>query len=181
MNADDVDDYWWRQRYDDALFARTGRLPGEPDPTGPGRPSRLLVTGSRNFSDAALMAESLLSAIDDYSLGLEVVVVHGNARGADRVADAAARKLGLLEPEPHDAKWNDPCRPTCRPGHRRPSPDGGTFCPAAGNYRNQAMVDLGADVMVAFPLGASTGTRDAMRRARQAGIPVREIEPGAKR
>jgi hypothetical protein len=76
-------------------------------------PSRLLVTGSRNFADAALMTESLLEAMDDFCLGLDVVVVHGNARGADRVAAAAARKLGILEPEPHDADWEAPCRDTC--------------------------------------------------------------------
>jgi hypothetical protein len=145
--------------------------------TEAGRPSRLLVTGSRSFADASVMTEALLSAIDDYCLGLKVVVVHGNARGADRIAADAARQLGLLEPEAHDAEWDGPCRPTCQRGHRRPGRGGGTICPAAGNYRNQAMVDLGADLVLAFPLGQSmfTGTRDCMRRAVAAGIPVREV------
>lgn len=146
----------------------------------PVRPSRLLVTGSRSFTDAELMTESLLDAMNDYCLGLEVVVVHGNAPGADRIAAAAARKLGLAV-EPHDADWDGPCRATCKPGHRRPAPrSAGTYCPAAGTYRNQDMVDMGADLLIAFPLGKSAGTRDAIQRARAAGIPVRVFEDRQK-
>ena len=173
-----MSDYWFQQRLDDAEFARTGRLPGQE--AEPDRPSRLLVTGSRHFENAALMAESLLAAIDDFCLGLEVVVVHGNARGADRIAATAARQLGLAV-EPHDADWDGPCRDSCKPGHRRPSPGGGTFCPAAGNYRNQLMVDLGADLCLALPIGTSPGTWDCVRRAKTAGIPVRVIGQGAGR
>lgn len=86
-------------------------------------PSRLLVAGGRQFDDAALMKDSILDAIDAYSLGLEVTVVHGNARGADRLAGAVARKLGLTV-EPHGANWDGPCRaakPASRGiGGRRP-------------------------------------------------------------
>ncbi len=172
------EDYWWAQRCDDALFALTGRLPGAADES---RPSRLLVAGGRQFDDAALMESSILDVIDAYSLGLEVDVVHGNARGADRLAGTVARKLGLTV-EPHDADWDGPCRDTCQPVHRRPSPVGsGTICPAAGNYRNDLMVSLGADACLALPRGRSSGTRDTVRRAKSAHIPVRVIEQGAKR
>jgi hypothetical protein len=37
------------------------------------------------------------------------------------------------------------------------------------------MVDLGADLVLAFPLGKSEGTRDCIRRATAAGIHVREV------
>lgn len=49
---------------------------------------------------------------------------------------------------------------------------------AAGLIRNQRMVDLGADLCLAFPLGESRGTWDCVARARKAGIEVRIIEPG---
>ena len=42
------------------------------------------------------------------------------------------------------------------------------------------MVDLGADVCLAFPLGESRGTRDCMRRASEAGIPVIDYDPAAR-
>jgi len=43
---------------------------------------------------------------------------------------------------------------------------------AAGPIRNQEMVDLGADVVFAFPLGESRGTNDCIQRAVKANIPV---------
>lgn len=57
-----------------------------------------------------------------------------------------------VEQEVHDADWNEYGR-------------------AAGPIRNQEMVDAGADVCLAFPTGGP-GTRDCMRRARDAGIRV---------
>ena len=50
---------------------------------------------------------------------------------------------------------------------------------AAGPDRNQRMVDSGADLCLAFPLDGSKGTQDCMRRARDAGIPVRDYSGGS--
>lgn len=41
-----------------------------------------------------------------------------------------------------------------------------------GPLRNEAMVQLGADVYVALPKGQSPGTRHCMGLAERAGIPV---------
>jgi hypothetical protein len=49
---------------------------------------------------------------------------------------------------------------------------------AAGVIRNQEMVDAGADVCFAFPTGEAKGTRDCIRRAEKAGIPVTIFEEG---
>lgn len=49
-----------------------------------------------------------------------------------------------------------------------------TYGNAAGPIRNQEMVDTKPDIVVAFPGG--TGTADAVRRARSAGIEVLEIK-----
>ena len=60
---------------------------------------------------------------------------------------------GLIEPEVWIADWK-------------------TFGKAAGPKRNQAMVDSGADLCIAFPSKGSTGTIDCVERAKAAGIPV---------
>jgi hypothetical protein len=111
--------------------------------------------------------------------------------GADWLADLAAQELGWhIERRPAD--WESPCRPECKPGHRR-TRSGKTFCPAAGNYRNGGMVQdmvaigapsgngecapfaglcLSARCRIARP-HESHGTADCIRRAREAQIPVR--------
>lgn len=117
---------------------------------------RVLVTGSRRWSDVQALEGALLAVWHDITqLGGDMVVVHGNARGADRLADAWARR-NTIPVERHPADWSL--------GRR------------AGPLRNQAMVNLGAHLVLAFPAGAATGTRDCMRRARAAGIEVVEVE-----
>ena len=142
---------------------------------------RILVTGSRDWGDWRTITKALIDAADGKPR--PVTVVHGCARGADVLAAHAARKLGW-EVEDHPARWDAPCREECKPGHRRTQRSGGTYCPAAGNYRNQAMVDLGANVCICFVMPCtnprctrprphdSHGASDCADRARAAGIPV---------
>ncbi len=112
---------------------------------------RILVTGSRYFSDFPIMRDAILQAAAN-SNGRPVTVVHGGARGADQMAARIARKHGF-QVEEHPADWD-------KHGRR------------AGPIRNQQMVDAGADICLAFPLGASRGTRGCMAAAYKAGIPV---------
>lgn len=148
--------------------------------------ARVIVTGSRVWSDADAIGAALLEAWHDAcQVGHDgIVVVHGAAPGADSLADLWAighRGLGV-DRDPYPADWSQcgpECRPECRPGHRRERRGGGEYCPTAGHRRNQAMVDAGALLCLAFPIGESTGTRDCMRRAVAAGIPVRDL--GAQR
>lgn len=167
-----MSDHWQRQRYEDAFYAEHGVLLGL-------KPARILVTGSRALTDAALVEDALAYAKARFS-PRPIVVVHGGADGADELAHVLASTFGMTM-ERWPADWTGPCRDTCRPGHRRKRRDGTEFCPAAGNYRNQAMVDAGAELALAFPVGKSTGTRDAIRRAEKAGIPVRVYEAGGVR
>lgn len=121
---------------------------------------RILVTGSRDWSDGP----AVYQAIDQYAYEIgpteQLTIVHGDCpTGADRIAKQWALEhdsRGVYE-EPHPALWDI---------------DG---YPQAGPMRNQRMVDLGADICLAFPLDGSRGTRDCMRRAKAAGIPVLEI------
>lgn len=108
---------------------------------------RLLVTGSRDWTDY----EHIYRVLEGFPKDTQLV--HGGARGADLLAHKAALKLGWLEPEVHKADWN-------------------SFGKRAGSLRNQAMVDLGADLCLAFPLEQSRGTWDCIQRAERADIPV---------
>lgn len=115
---------------------------------------RILITGSRDWADAQTVHDALEGQLVEHG---SIVVVHGAARGADSIADSWAKKKKAeghkVEVESYPADWN-------RHGK------------AAGPIRNQQMVDLGAHVTLAFPLGKSVGTRHAMRAAQKAGIRV---------
>ncbi|MFJ8677182.1 DUF2493 domain-containing protein [Streptomyces sp. NPDC093589] len=138
--------------------------------------ARILVTGSRSWSDARLLADTLLDVWHDATeLGHNsIVIVHGGADGADTLAGLWAAGQGL-DVEVHEADWSGPCGPECPPGHRKTNARGSDYCPLAGHRRNQQMIDAGADLVVAFQRAGSRGTADAMNRARKAGLPVRHI------
>jgi hypothetical protein len=141
------------------------------------REYRILITGSRHFGNLALLTFELAFAIGESGAHRdEIVVVHGGAQGADMMAASLADHYGCRTEE-HRADWEAPCRPSCQRGHRRKRRDGSTFCPAAGNYRNQEMVDAGAAVVLAFFQhgAANTGTSDCVRRAEAAGIRVKRF------
>ena len=140
---------------------------------------RVLVTGAREWPSRYLVFLELNNLAQEHNLkcGLgysltkeKMTVVHGYAyRGADRFADEWAECYGI--PERHEAKW--------RPG--------GVLDRGAGHKRNQEMVDLGADICLAFLMPCTKklckksglhythGTWDCVTRAQKAGIPVREV------
>ena len=140
---------------------------------------RVLVTGSREFDDAPLLAYRLGLAVG-YGLtrGWQVTVMHGaNRKGADKLADTIAGAHEGITVDRRRADWDAPCRDTCKRGHRCTRGDGTTYCPAAGNYRNQEMIDARPDICLAFfkEGAANTGTSDCVRRADAAGVPVRRF------
>ncbi|YCK35152.1 SLOG family protein [Actinomadura sp. ATCC 39365] len=146
---------------------------------------RILITGSRTWSDERIIWDAITHAIDQAAANgeHEFVVVHGHCpRGADAIADFyCADQAGwrdnanqVLAVERYPADWAR-CSPACPPGpHRRNGRAGFTYCPLAGHHRNQQMVDLGADILLAFIRNNSRGATDCTRRARAAGIQVRE-------
>lgn len=113
---------------------------------------RILITGSRDWTDE----KAIFNAITEEVFGKDVTqitLIHGAARGADSIADKVARFYNL-HVEVYPADWQ---------AHGK----------AAGPIRNQQMIDLGADVCLAFPKGESRGTRHCMKQAKKAGITVR--------
>ena len=147
----------------------------------------LLVTGSRDWQGPDrrdVMRTALQQAWDEArEAGCgRMVVVHGAARGADSMAVAWTKgRPGVLE-VPVVPDWDGPCGKRCRAGHRRKRRDGSTFCPAAGNYRNQRMVDhvrhqAGMKLVLAFfAAEESTGTADCLERAVKARLPWRRFD-----
>lgn len=97
-------------------------------------------------------------------------LVHGNAKGADRLAAEYAKQVGW-HVEPQHADWSGDCVAECLRGHRRRNRYG-EYCPEAGHRRNQAMVDSQPDVVVAFWRDHSGGTKDCLRRAEKAGLHI---------
>lgn len=120
-------------------------------------PYRILVTGTRAPLDEAqerLVADELRRAAEGRT---GVVVVHGACpTGVDAFVDELCRDLNIAT-ESHPADWRQ---------HGK----------AAGPLRNRAMVEAGAAVCLAFPLGPSRGTRGCATLARAADIETREVE-----
>lgn len=100
---------------------------------------RVLVTGSRNFSDPAIVREALGGlymrrfSAGDHSL---FMVVHGGAHGADRMAKLWVRDAKTVgwsvDEEEHKADWE------------------GAYRLTAGFRRNQEMVGSDIDWVLGF-------------------------------
>lgn len=116
----------------------------------------MIVTGGRDRADR----DTILRTLDEFTpaLGETLVVVHGAClTGADRIAQDWCAQMfgGVVVEEPHPADWE-------------------TYGRRAGPIRNQRMVSLGADLVLAFP-GKGRGTWGTVAMARKAGIPVRIV------
>lgn len=112
---------------------------------------RAIVCGGRDFANGARL-HFVLDGIDGQT-PIDVVI-HGGASGADSLAGEWAELRGKA------------CRVVFA--------DWGRHGPSAGPKRNQTMLDEHApDIVIAFPGGR--GTADMVRRAKKAGVPVREI------
>lgn len=109
----------------------------------------VVVTGGRDYKDNATVGEVL----DEVA---PTAVVHGGAPGTDTLCAQWARAHGVTSrtyPAPRQTHGN-----------------------SAGPVRNQAMLDCERpDLLVAFPGGKDTA--DMMRRAQNAGIPIRRVYP----
>jgi hypothetical protein len=138
--------------------------------------TRILVTGSQGWTGAGSV-HRVLKAL--WTLAPGAVLVSGACpRGADALAEAFWRSLGG-EVERHRPVW-------------RPS---GVFDPAVGMRRSEKMVQLGADICLAFgvrctrpacagraadegwPFHVTHGTGHCARYAEDRGILVRRFAP----
>lgn len=112
---------------------------------------RVLVCGSRDYTNRLLITERLCALQDD---GYDTLI-EGEARGADIIAKQAGEALGMII-LPFPANWD-------KYGKR------------AGYIRNQQMLDEGhPDLVVAFYTGPtkSRGTQMMVSLASNAGVPI---------
>lgn len=108
----------------------------------------VVVCGGREWTDKVTIEERLRQLPEDTTL------IHGDCRGADRIAGEIGKRLGhrvVAVP----AQWD-------------------IYGRGAGHIRNAAMVGMNPDLVIAFheDIEQSKGTRDMVRRSRKAGIPV---------
>lgn len=137
----------------------------------------MLVTGSRNFTDTNLVDQCLDAALALLQMPLSmqgsVKLIHGAAKGLDSLsAQVASRRNWTIESYP--AQW-DKHAAACPAWHVTPEPK--PTCKMAGHRRSHEMIALGADLVVAFPLGVeasdqSRGTWGCARAAMTAQLPT---------
>lgn len=130
---------------------------------------RILITGSRDWTDRPCITQAIANAMNDHHASIEdTVIVHGAAAGADRLAEEVAQFMGI-KTDPHPVTPED----WDRIGKR------------AGILRNIQMVKSGADICLAFinpcrkddciirGIHGSHGATHCSETARRAGIRTR--------
>lgn len=117
-------------------------------------PVSVIVCGSRDWQDGEPVARALTRLAEKHH---DLEIIHGGARGADAIADAIARRLGLRV-RPELADWKGKGR-------------------GAGPERNRRMLALHPALVLGFKDGAAPtlatgGTENMLRIALQAGVPA---------
>jgi hypothetical protein len=109
---------------------------------------KILITGDRNWTNRLEMSKVL----SKFSPG--TTIVNGGCRGADKMSTEIGKELGF-DVIIVEADW--------RIGR------------AAGPIRNQKMLDLKPDIVLAFHenLSESKGTKDMIKKAEKKGYEVR--------
>ena len=115
---------------------------------------KLMVTGSRDWVWYHEV-EHLIMEYAQHFHPEDVEIHHGGAAGADQMAEQVANKFWI---------------PTVV--HK---PDYATYGKRAPHVRNQEMVDLGPDRVLAFVRNMSSGTVSTMIKALKAGIKVTPV------
>ena len=111
---------------------------------------RILVCGSRHLTDYEKMQEVMFQSFYPGD-----VLIHGDARGADRLSEQVAQPY--IEIERYPADWEK---------HGK----------AAGPIINKQLLDEGKpDKVIAFLAPDSRGTQNMIDQAKKAGVPVKII------
>ena len=113
---------------------------------------RLLVSGSRTWTDVEVITTELQFIAGKYN---NVVLVSGHAIGADRIAEEVATDLGWVI-EIHEPDWTLNGK-------------------SAGFKRNTAMLESDVQAVLAFHKDGSSGTADAIKKAKERKIPTRVL------
>lgn len=136
---------------------------------------RVLITGERHWKNPFLVHSMLWGlAMQSWAKGNPLILIHGAAPGVDTVVSDWVEEMQLanleVDERPHPAHWKhtDACTPRCRKVVGR----------AAGPIRNKKMLTEKPQLCVAFHDdldGESRGTKNMVKQAKAAGIPVVHI------
>lgn len=128
----------------------------------------VLVTGSRRWTDTQALGRALMRCYAPATNCHSCVVIHGDASGADTIADNWAFGLGIPT-LPMPAQWD-------------------FYGRAAGPRRNESMVEVLTHLklcgyvchVLACPLPGSRGTHHCAHLAQEAGFVVEWVTTNAE-
>lgn len=114
---------------------------------------KIIVAGSRQFTDYELMKEKL----NRYLKGLPepITIVSGTAKGADKLGEQYAAEMGYSVDQ-YPADWD-------------------TYGKSAGYRRNEDMAKI-ADACIVFWDGESRGSKHMIDIAEREGLPLRIVK-----
>jgi len=124
---------------------------------------KILICGDRNWTNKEKIKDELIKSIeneptlDKSKSPASIVVIHGGARGADKLAGEVAEELGMRVVV-FSAKWEK-------------------FGIAAGPIRNIEMLNENPDLVLAFhnDLSKSKGTAHTVKTAQKRDLKVKVI------
>lgn len=120
---------------------------------------RIIVAGSRTFSDYPLLTQTISSYLKDKSSNREIQFISGTARGADFLGEQFARENGY-EVRRFPAQWD-------------------IYGKSAGYRRNAEMAKYAAKgngILFAFWDGESRGTMHMINLAKSEGLEVHVVK-----
>lgn len=117
----------------------------------PKRRYRVMITGTRNPGTQSMVDDAIRALCLKH--GAEnLIIFHGDATGTDLWVKLFSNRYEVE--------------------HREFKADWDQFGLKAGPIRNMKMINNDPDLVIAFPIGVSKGTRGAMKEAAKRGIPV---------
>lgn len=116
---------------------------------------RLVIAGSRDFNDYALLSKAVDKHLGDKVDDAKIIIISGTAPGADQLGERYAKEKGY-KLECYPADW----------GH---------YGKAAGPVHNMNMAKV-ADGVIVFWDGESSGTKNMIETAKAKNIPCTVVE-----
>lgn len=128
--------------------------------------NRIIVCGSRDFDDRTVIRAFMQQLTVRRRIWPDerIVIVHGAARGADRIAAEEAETCGF-EVEAHPVDWR--VKPDTPKWAIRRRQNGSPYDARAGLLRNEHMLSLGCTRVAAFWDLKSRGTGHMVNLARE--------------
>ena len=122
---------------------------------------RILITGSRNYNNFNEIYWILETIINKFNINPnQSTIIHGGCRGTDITTGHASVALGF-KLELYPANWDK-------------------YGKATGPIRNREMVNANIDLVLAFPIGKSYGTRNTINKAEKKQIPIINVTESSR-